>query len=180
MTTLAPALVKLLNDFADSQIALRLPNLPLESSNPKLGDALETAFADASSAAGDAYAPTTPADWSPAPTTTGGALDQEAARLKTAETTLGTTTTTANAALPAAKLVVRTGTVPGGSATPTAAVTGLLTTDTILAVDQLVANANSLPLIGRAATCAVSGQLILTYSADTGGSGTISVLVKTI
>lgn len=86
---------------------------------------------------------------------------------------------TANAALPAAKLVVRSGTVPAGSATPTATVSGLLTTDTILAVDQIVANANSLPLIGRAATCAVAGQLALVYSANPGANGTISVLVKT-
>lgn len=86
---------------------------------------------------------------------------------------------TANLALPTAKLVVRTGTVPAGSATPTAAVTGLLTTDTILAVNQLVPGAASLPILGRAATCAVAAQLGLTYSADPGASGTIAVLVKT-
>jgi hypothetical protein len=176
---LDPTLVKILDDFADSMIALRLPALPFGSSNPKIGTALDAAIKAAGTAASDAYTPTVPGDWSPAPTTTGDALDQEAARLSAAETTLGTTTTTANAALPAAKLVVRTGTVPAGSATPTASVTGLLTTDTILAVDQITPNANSLPLIGRAASCAVNGQLALDYSADPGAGGTISVLVKT-
>lgn len=97
-----------------------------------------------------------------------------------ASTAAATAQATANAALPAAKLVVLTGTVPSGSATPTAAVTGLLTTDTLLAVDQVVKNANSLPIIGRAATVAVAAQLPLVYSADPGASGTIAVTVKRV
>lgn len=97
-----------------------------------------------------------------------------------ASTAAAAAQTTANAALPTAKLVVRTGTIPGGSATPTAAVTGLLTTDTILAVDLLAKGTNSLPLIGRAATCAVAAQLALVFSADPGTGGTLSVLVKTV
>ncbi len=63
----------------------------------------------------------------------------------------------------------------GGSATPTLAVTGLKTTDTILGAQQVLKNANSLPLIGTAATCAVADQYIVTYSADPGGSGTVKV-----
>lgn len=64
----------------------------------------------------------------------------------------------------------------GGSATPTLAVTGLLTTDTILGATQIVKNANSLPLIAAAATCAVADQYIVAYSADPGGTGTVRVV----
>lgn len=79
---------------------------------------------------------------------------------------------------PTATGVVKlTGTVPNGSATPTAAVTGLVTTDTILHATQQTANANSLPLIGQANACAVNAQLALVYSADPGASGTINVSV---
>lgn len=64
----------------------------------------------------------------------------------------------------------------GGSATPTLTVTGLLTTDTILTAQQRVANANSLPLIGHAATCATNDQFAVTYSADPGATGTVKVV----
>ncbi len=63
----------------------------------------------------------------------------------------------------------------GGSATPTLTVTGLLTTDTILGATQIVKNANSLPLIAAAATCAVADQYIVAYSADPGATGTVRV-----
>lgn len=63
----------------------------------------------------------------------------------------------------------------GGSATPTLTVTGLLTTDTILGATQVAKNANSLPLIGTAATCAVANQYAVVYSADPGGTGTVKV-----
>lgn len=43
MATLDPVIQKLLNDFADSQIALRYPNLPFGSSNIQLGDLLAAA-----------------------------------------------------------------------------------------------------------------------------------------
>ncbi len=64
----------------------------------------------------------------------------------------------------------------GGSATPTLTVTGLLTTDTILGAQQVAKNANSLPLIGTAATCAVADAYGVTYSADPGGTGTVKVI----
>lgn len=64
----------------------------------------------------------------------------------------------------------------GGSATPTLTVTGLLTTDTILGATQIAANANTLPLIGAAATCGTNSQYAVVYSADPGGSGTVRVL----
>ncbi len=66
----------------------------------------------------------------------------------------------------------------GGSATPTLAVTGLLTTDTILGATQIVKNANSLPLIGANATCAVADQYPVVYSADPGASGTVRVTIS--
>lgn len=80
-------IVKLLNDFADSQPALRLPNEPWGSSNPKLGDALKSALdvADAENATGVAYTPGVGGNWSPAVTSAQGALDQLAARMVSAE-----------------------------------------------------------------------------------------------
>jgi hypothetical protein len=68
---LSAAIKSLLNKFADTQIALRLPGLPLEKSNPNLGDALD-ALAD--------YEATTPGDWAGTPPkTVGEALDRLAA-----------------------------------------------------------------------------------------------------
>lgn len=64
----------------------------------------------------------------------------------------------------------------GGSATPTLTVTGLLTTDTILGATQIAKNANSLPLIGANATCAVNDQYPVIYSADPGATGTVRVI----
>ncbi len=64
----------------------------------------------------------------------------------------------------------------GGSATPTLAVTGLLTTDTILGATQILKNQNSLPLIGANATCAVADQYPVVYSADPGTTGTVRVV----
>ncbi len=66
----------------------------------------------------------------------------------------------------------------GGSATPTLAVTGLLTTDTILGATQIVKNANSLPLIGANGTCGTNDQYPVVYSADPGGSGTVRVMIS--
>ena len=82
---LSAEIIKLLNDFADSQPALRLPGLPLGQSNPKLGDALNAQISAAETAAGTPYTATTPANWSPAPTNAGTALDQLAARVSTAQ-----------------------------------------------------------------------------------------------
>lgn len=64
----------------------------------------------------------------------------------------------------------------GGSATPTLAVTGLLTTDTILGAQQVLKNQNSLPLIATAAACTVADQYGVTYSADPGTTGTVKVI----
>lgn len=68
---LSQAIKTLLNKFADSQIALRLPGEPLEKSNPQLGDALD-GLSD--------YTPATPGDWAGTPPkTVYEALDRLAA-----------------------------------------------------------------------------------------------------
>ncbi len=72
--------------------------------------------------------------------------------------------------------VVLAGTVGAGSATPNATVTGLATTDTILSVVQHVKGENSLPLLGYGTVSA--DTLPLTYSADPGANGTITVAVE--
>lgn len=84
---------KLLNDFADSQPALRYPGKPLGTSNIQLGDLLEDALSESASEA--SYAPTTAGDWTPAPTTVSGALDQLADRVKTLESDVATAQSTA-------------------------------------------------------------------------------------
>lgn len=53
---LSAEIVKLLNDFAESQPALRLPTEPWGKSNPKLGDALSGAITEAQTAGTDAAA----------------------------------------------------------------------------------------------------------------------------
>ena len=100
---LSAQIIKLLNDFANSQPALRLPSLPAGTSNPLLGDVMDAALvaaagsssaaAAAASAAASAasavtaagYASYTPAvtgDWTGAdPTTVQQALDRIAAAL---------------------------------------------------------------------------------------------------
>jgi len=85
---LSPELTKLLNDFADSQPALRLPTQPAGKSNPKIGDAINEAIATATGedASGLTYTPGTPSDWSPAPAQGAEALDQLAARTEAVET----------------------------------------------------------------------------------------------
>lgn len=95
--SLDPKIVQLLNDFADSQPALRLPNEPWSSSNPKLGDALKSALdtADAENATGVAYTPGVGGNWSPAVTSAQGALDQLASRMVAAEGDITTAQSTA-------------------------------------------------------------------------------------
>lgn len=66
----------------------------------------------------------------------------------------------------------------GGSATPTLTVTGLATTDTILAATQRVKNANSLPLLGWTDGSRTVNQLVVAYSADPGGTGVVRVAVQ--
>lgn len=69
---LDPKIVKMLNDYADSQPALRLPTEPAGSSNPQLGTALDAALDSAA-----AYSAGTPADWdTSAPETTKDAIDR--------------------------------------------------------------------------------------------------------
>ncbi len=82
------------------------------------------------------------------------------------------------AATDAKVLALTSAAYAGGSATPTLAVTGLLTTDTILGATQIAKNANSLPLIGAAATCAVADQYAVVYSADPGATGTVRVAIS--
>ena len=67
------------------------------------------------------------------------------------------------------------GTSAGGSATPTATVTGLASSDTILAVSQSAMGSNSLPLLGHGAPG--TGTLGLVYSADPGTGVAFTVLV---
>lgn len=52
---LSQALKDMLNKFADTQIALRTPELPLGASNPMLGDALEAAYASAEKVVSGTY-----------------------------------------------------------------------------------------------------------------------------
>jgi hypothetical protein len=74
---LSATVVKMLNDFADSQPALRISGLPLGQSNPKLGDALAAADLESK-----AYVAADAADWSnDAPATVKEALDRLAAAL---------------------------------------------------------------------------------------------------
>jgi hypothetical protein len=61
----------------------------------------------------------------------------------------------------------------GGSATPVATITGLLTTDVILGVQQSVPGANHLPLIGFNTQAA--NALTLVYSADPGAGNIVTV-----
>jgi hypothetical protein len=81
MATLDPKTQKLLNDFSKSQPALNQPGVPASKSGVLLGDLLAAALGGGS----ETYTPATPSDWSPAPTTVGGGLDQSAARLTAAE-----------------------------------------------------------------------------------------------
>ncbi len=75
------------------------------------------------------------------------------------------------------KTIVLTGTIAGGSATPVATVTGLVAaTDTVLAVSQKTANANSLPLLGY--TTVADNAVTCVYSADPAGSGVVNVTVE--
>lgn len=69
-------------------------------------------------------------------------------------------------------------TIAGGSATPTATVTGLLTSDSVLSVAQQVANANSLDPIAFPAHPAAPNALVVTYSADPGGGGKVLVTIS--
>lgn len=73
-------------------------------------------------------------------------------------------------------LAVIAGTIAGGAASTAAVVTGLLTTDVILAVTQNVKGANSLPLLGY--NTQIADGLTVVYSADPGANGTIKVLVQ--
>lgn len=78
--------------------------------------------------------------------------------------------------LTSARLAVYTSAaVVSGDATPTVAVTGLGASDTILAVTQSTAGANSLPLLGWSNQLADSLDLV--YSADPGDGSVVKVLV---
>lgn len=64
----------------------------------------------------------------------------------------------------------------GGSASATLTVTGLLATDTVLAVSQKTAGANSLPLLGW--TTVANNALTVQWSADPGAGAVVVVSVK--
>ncbi len=64
----------------------------------------------------------------------------------------------------------------GSSATEAVAVTGLLTTDTILAVSQVTPGGNSLPLLGYSTV--INGGLTVIFSADPGAGAVVVVSVK--
>lgn len=106
---LSSTIKTLLNKFADSMGALRIPGQPLQSSNPQLGDVLDAAIeaaagsssaaaaaasasdasdsadaaaASAASAANASYTPAVTGNWTGAdPTTLKGAIDRIAAAL---------------------------------------------------------------------------------------------------
>lgn len=75
-----------------------------------------------------------------------------------------------------ASLVIVSGAVGSGSASATVTATGLLTTDTIVAVTQRVKGANSLPLLGWSGQLA--DQLTAVYSADPGANAILDILVQ--
>jgi hypothetical protein len=66
----------------------------------------------------------------------------------------------------------------GGSATETLTVTGLLTTDTILAATIVEDGANPAYIQEAAKTCAVANQYIVTFSADPGAGAEVRVVVS--
>lgn len=65
----------------------------------------------------------------------------------------------------------------GGSATETLAVTGLLTTDTILAATIVEDGANPAYIQEAAKTCAVAAQYIVTFSTDPGAGAEVRVAI---
>ena len=80
--SLSTAIRSLLNKFADTQIALRLADKPLESSNPQLGDAIGSALDAAATSPGTSYTPAATLNWTGAdPTTVQEALDRIAAAI---------------------------------------------------------------------------------------------------
>lgn len=87
---------------------------------------------------------------------------------------LTTYTQTSTAAVTVVELL--SAAITGGSASVTATVVGLMSTDTIISVDQEVANANSLDVIAFGSPG--TGTLPLTYSADPGSGGKVLVSVS--
>jgi len=76
MSYLNSEVITLLNNFAKTQIALQIPDLPLSKSNPNLGTSIESAI-EGAVAASEAYVAGTPSDWAtPAPTTVKSAIDR--------------------------------------------------------------------------------------------------------
>lgn len=64
----------------------------------------------------------------------------------------------------------------GGGASAALTVTGLLSTDTVLAVSQKTAGANSLPLLGW--TTVANNALTVQWSADPGAGSVVVVAIK--
>lgn len=65
--------------------------------------------------------------------------------------------------------------IAGGSASATATITALLSTDVVMSVTQSTANANSLVPVAVGAVSA--GSLALTYASDPGANGIVKVVV---
>lgn len=66
----------------------------------------------------------------------------------------------------------------GGNVTETLTVTGLLTTDRILAATIVEDGANAAYIQEAAKTCATNGQYVVTFSADPGAGAEVRVLVQ--
>lgn len=66
----------------------------------------------------------------------------------------------------------------GGSATETLTVTGLLTTDKILAATIVEDGANAAYIQEAAKTCAAAGQYVVTFSANPGAGAEVRVLAQ--
>lgn len=75
-----------------------------------------------------------------------------------------------------AQLQLLSGTVAAGSATPLVTVTGLATTDVILAVTQRVQGANNLPLLGW--NTQITNGITAAYSANPGANAVLDVLFR--
>lgn len=73
-------------------------------------------------------------------------------------------------------LVLTSAASVGGAATEALTVTGLLTSDTIIAVSQSVPGANSLPLLGF--NTQTTNHLTAVFSADPGAGAIIKIAIK--
>ena len=92
--------------------------------------------------------------------------------------TVNSTFDTAATQAPAAGIltVISSAAGAGGAATEAMTVTGLLTTDTIIAVAQRVQGANALPLLGWSTQ--IADGITCAWSADPGAGAIVDVTIK--